>query len=238
MNALKFDPARQRIIPIRSETHNIGVHLHEHIFKRPFDLLLSAIGLFLSFPLWIIIAALIWLEDGRPIFFPQPRLGRNSRLFWALKFRSMVKARDKVEVQARRNDPRITRVGRILRKTALDELPQVWNIFVGDMSFVGPRAQPEKEIVRVRGREQELYIRDVPGYPLRQLLRPGLTGVAQLYAPRDVSHMNKFRYDLIYVKQMVCAKDSGIIGDFRMFWLDIRLIAVSIGNTLAAKWEV
>lgn len=150
----------------------------------------------------------------------------------------MIKNPNTVEVQARQNDPRISRVGRLLRKTALDELPQLWNIFVGDMSFVGPRSQPEKERVKIGGVEKELYIRDVPGYELRQLVRPGLTGIAQIYAPRDVLHKNKFRYDCIYVKRMIQESRKGMPGDLRMFCLDLRLIAVSVLNTLAARWEV
>lgn len=192
----------------------------------------------MSAPLWLLIAGSIWLEDGRPIFFRQPRVGRDGKFFWTTKFRSMIKNPNTVEVQARQNDPRISRVGRLLRKTALDELPQLWNIFVGDMSFVGPRSQPEKERVKIGGVEKELYIRDVPGYELRQLVRPGLTGIAQIYAPRDVLHKNKFRYDCIYVKRMIQESRKGMPGDLRMFCLDLRLIAVSVLNTLAARWEV
>jgi len=120
----------------------------------------------------------------------------------------------------------------------LDELPQLWNIFRGDMSFVGPRAQPEKEKIKVGQVEKDLYIREVPGYELRQLVRPGLTGVTQIYAPREVLHRNKFRYDLVYIKRMLRQSEKGIIGDLLMFWLDLRLIAVSTWNTLGAKWEV
>ena len=214
------------------------LHIREPIFKRPFDFFLSGLGLLSSFPLWILIAAGIWLEDGGPIFFRQNRLGRHGRFFRALKFRSMVKDPDSVEVQARQNDPRISCVGRVLRKTALDELPQLWNIFIGDMSFVGPRAQPEKERVKVGNLEKELYVRDVPGYELRQLVRPGLTGVAQIYAPRNVLHKNKFRYDSIYVKTIIQENEKGIIGDLRMFWLDLRLICISVWNSLTARWEV
>jgi len=214
------------------------LHIREPIFKRPFDFVLSGVGLLVSFPLWILIAAGIWLEDGGPIFFRQDRIGRHGRFFRALKFRSMVRDPDSVEVQARQDDPRITPVGRVLRKTALDELPQLWNIFVGDMSFVGPRSQPEKERVKIRDVEKELYIRDVPGYELRQLVRPGLTGIAQIYAPRDVLHKNKFRYDSIYVKRVIRESRKGMRGDLHMLWLDLRLIAISILNTLTARWEV
>lgn len=214
------------------------ITFREPILKRPFDLLLSGIGLVLSLPLWLLIAVLIRLEDGIPVFFPQPRLGRNGKLFWALKFRSMVKDPGNVEVQARKNDPRITRVGRVLRKTALDELPQLWNILIGDMSFVGPRAQPEKEKVRVGQVEKDLYIREVPGYELRQLVRPGLTGLTQLYAPREVPHRQKFRYDVIYIRRIVQQNQKGIAGDILMLWLDLRLICISVWNTLTARWEV
>ena len=210
--------------------------LREPILKRPFDILLSGFGLLVSLPLWAFFAAWIWLEDGRPIFFRQDRIGRSGRLFRALKFRSMIKDPARVEVQASKNDPRITRVGRLLRRTALDELPQIWNIFVGDMSFVGPRSQPEKEIVRVGDTKKELYIRDVPGYELRQLVRPGLTGIAQIYAPREVPHRYKFKYDLIYVRRMM--KSAGILGNIRMFLYDLALILRSGWTTLRGRWEV
>src|SRR5688572_24700907 len=109
--------------------------------KRAFDLLLSGAGLVLSAPLWATFAAAIKLEDGGSIMFPQDRVGRHGRVFKALKFRSMVPDADRVAGprQASENDPRVTRVGRLMRATAMDELPQLWNIFRGDMSFVGPR---------------------------------------------------------------------------------------------------
>ena len=189
-----------------------------------------------SLPLWILIAVGIWLEDGGPVFFPQDRIGCNGILFRALKFRSMVKDPARAEVQASRDDARITWVGRLLRRTALDELPQIWNIFLGDMSFVGPRSQPEKEIVRVRGEQRELYIRQVPGFELRQLVRPGLTGVAQIFARREVPHRYKFKYDLIYVRKLM--QKRGSFGDLRLFFYDLGLIFRSVWITCTARWEV
>jgi lipopolysaccharide/colanic/teichoic acid biosynthesis glycosyltransferase len=111
------------------------------MIKRLFDATLSGVGLLVSFPLWIVIPVAIKLEDGGPVFFPQARVGLDGRVFKALKFRSMVTDADRRfgPMQARENDPRITRIGRVLRATAMDELPQLWNILVGDMSFVGPR---------------------------------------------------------------------------------------------------
>lgn len=217
--------------------------VEEPIFKRPFDVMLSGIGLFLSLPLWALIAAAIVMEDGRPVFFTQERIGRHGRMFRTVKFRSMRSSGHDVERQAQRGDPRVTSVGRLLRKTALDEAPQLLNIFVGDMSFVGPRAQPERERVSVRGVEEEIHIRQVPGYELRKIVRPGLTGIAQLYARRDVSHRDKFRYDLIYVRRLAMngARVTGPRRFFRsasLLWFDLRLIAGSIWTTVRAKWEV
>src|SRR6185295_9995533 len=105
--------------------------------KRAFDVALSGVGLLLSAPVWGLIALAVKLEDGGPVFFSQERVGIGGRVFRAMKFRSMIPdAEAKVgALQAAKNDPRITRVGRLLRATAADELPQLWNIFRGDMSF-------------------------------------------------------------------------------------------------------
>src|SRR5262245_23552646 len=110
--------------------------------KRLFDVLLSGAGLIASSPLWALIAAAIKLESLGPVFYTQRRVGEGGRHLNAIKFRSMVANAEAGvgPVQATAHDPRVTRVGRMLRATALDELPQLWNIFRGDMSFVGPRA--------------------------------------------------------------------------------------------------
>ena len=237
--AIWYRQTRRRGAAERTELTAVSRRLREPMFKRPFDLCLSAIGLLLSLPLWALIAAAIWVEDGRPIFFRQKRIGRHGRLFRVLKFRSMVQNPVKVEVQARKDDPRITRIGRILRRTSMDELPQVWNIFVGDMSFVGPRAQPEKERVKVREVEEDVYIRDVPGYELRQLVRPGLTGVTQIFARRDISHRYKFKYDLIYVRKVAAnASRPSLVGDLKVFAYDLALILRSVWITIRGRWEV
>src|SRR5689334_22401977 len=133
--------------------------------KRLLDVLLAGSGLIASAPLWAAIAALIKMEDGGPVFFSQERVGRRGRSFDALKFRSMIvdaEARTG-PIQAGENDPRITRIGRILRATAMDELPQLWNIFRGDMSFVGPRALRPGEI-EVKGNGAVEKLEDVPGF--------------------------------------------------------------------------
>jgi lipopolysaccharide/colanic/teichoic acid biosynthesis glycosyltransferase len=193
--------------------------------KRLLDLVLSGTGLVASAPLWLIIAALIRLEDGGPLFFSQERVGQGGRTFRALKFRSMITdAEANVgPIQSGEDDPRVTRVGRVLRATAMDELPQLLNIFRGDMSFVGPRALRPGEI-EVNGAGKMERLEEVPGFQERCSVPPGLTGVAQIYAPRDIVRRNKFRYDALYIRR-------------RSFWLDVRLILLSFWITFRGTWE-
>jgi lipopolysaccharide/colanic/teichoic acid biosynthesis glycosyltransferase len=193
--------------------------------KRLLDLLLSGSGLVASAPLWGIIAALIKLQDGGPVFFSQERVGRHGGTFRALKFRSMtVDAEAKTgPIQSGEHDPRVTRLGRLLRATAMDELPQLWNIFRGDMSFVGPRALRPGEI-DLNGRGVLERLEDVPGFRERTAVVPGLTGIAQIYAARDIVRRQKFRYDKLYIRR-------------QSFWLDLRLIALSFWITFRGTWE-
>jgi lipopolysaccharide/colanic/teichoic acid biosynthesis glycosyltransferase len=193
--------------------------------KRLLDVTLAGLGLIVSSPLWGLLAAAIKLSDGGPVFFSQERVGEGGGVFRAWKFRSMIPDAERHvgAVQAAENDPRVTRVGRIMRATAMDELPQLWNIFVGDMSFVGPRALRPGEI-EVLGNGRLEALEDVPGYADRCRVRPGLTGIAQIYAPRDITRRNKFRYDRLYI-----ARQS--------FWLDVRLIVVSFWITFRGRWE-
>jgi len=193
--------------------------------KRPFDISLSGIGILLSSPLWLAIAAAIKLEDRGPVFYRQERVGRNGRVFRVIKFRSMVADAEKGRgaVQAVAHDPRVTKVGRILRGTAMDELPQLLNIFRGEMSFVGPRAlRPhEKE---VHGDPDMRSIENIPGYAGRHVVRPGLTGLTQVFLPGDTPRRKKFRVDLLYIKK-------------RSFWFDLKLIVLSFWITFRGKWE-
>jgi len=196
------------------------------MIKRLFDATLAAAGLVLSSPLWLLIPVAIKLEDGGPIFFPQDRVGRGGRVFKALKFRSMRPNAEALTgpVQAAENDPRITYVGRVLRGTAMDELPQLVNILRGDMSFVGPRPLRPGE-VDVRGDGRMIPLDQIPGYGERHGVRPGLTGLTQVYAPRDISRTSKFRLDRLYLRRS-------------SFWLDMRLIALSFWITARGAWEI
>jgi lipopolysaccharide/colanic/teichoic acid biosynthesis glycosyltransferase len=194
------------------------------MIKRAFDIALSGIGLIGSAPLWALFAAAIKLEDGGPVFYAQERVGRAGRPFRALKFRSMRPDAEALvgAVQATEHDPRVTRVGRVMRATAMDELPQLWNIFRGDMSFVGPRALRPGEIEREGDRLVPLEA--VPGYEMRITVRPGLTGIAQVYAARDVSRRQKFRSDRLYIHK-------------RSMGLDLRLILLSFWISFLGTWE-
>lgn len=193
--------------------------------KRTLDVGLSGVGLLVSSPIWLLVAAAIKLEDGGSVFYRQERVGQGGRTFDALKFRSM---RPDAEssgraIQAVTNDPRVTRIGRLMRATALDELPQLWNILIGDMSFVGPRALRPQEI-ETRGNGELLSIDDIAGSRERQQVRPGLTGIAQIFAPRDITRRNKFRYDRLYIRR-------------QGFWFDLKLILLSFWVTVRGQWE-
>jgi lipopolysaccharide/colanic/teichoic acid biosynthesis glycosyltransferase len=194
------------------------------VAKRAFDVALAAMGLAVSWPLWLVIAAVVKLDDGGPVFYTQPRVGRDGVTFRGYKFRSM---RADAEArfgprQAVEADARVTRVGRWLRATAMDELPQLWNILRGDMSFVGPRALMPEEIEA--GGAARVPLASVPGYTARHRVRPGLTGLAQVFADRDVPRRQKFRYDLLYIRRQSLA-------------LDLRLIALSLWITARGRWE-
>ena len=217
-----YEVYRQAAAAARVEASGWGTRLA----KRTLDVLLSGAGLLASAPLWAAIAAAIKLEDGGPVFYQQDRSGRNGVPFPVWKFRSMIPDAEAATgaVQSGEHDPRVTRVGRLLRMTAMDELPQLWSIFRGDMSFTGPRALRPGEIESLGNGEMEL-LEDVPGFAARASVQPGLTGIAQIYAPRDIPRRHKFKYDLLYVRR-------------QSLWLDVRLILLSFWITARGSWEV
>jgi lipopolysaccharide/colanic/teichoic acid biosynthesis glycosyltransferase len=192
----------------------------EPLTKRIFDFGLAACGLLLSLPLWFVISVAIYLEDGRPILFIQKRVGKDGKEFIAYKFRTIYRRYDDQVghgVALHADDEKVTWVGRMLRKTALNELPQLLNILRGDMSFVGPRPEPPEFIAA--------YEKEVPNIgKIRYQVRPGLTGIAQVFGRHNASPRDKLRYDLLYMRK-------------RSFWLDVKLMTVSVWNTLRAKWD-
>ena len=193
--------------------------------KRLFDIIVAGAGLVVLSPVAALIALAIKVDDGGPVLFTQERVGLVGRLFTALKFRSMVVDAERTTgaIQATMNDPRVTRVGRVLRATAFDELPQLWNILRGDMSVVGPRPlRPGEADTTADG--SVLPLSAIPGYVARHQVRPGLTGLAQVYAPRDLPRTGKFRYDLLYQRR------AGLC-------LDLWLICLSFWITARGRWE-
>ncbi len=192
-------------------------------YKRPFDLAVLLIANLVLLPVWVLVwiatILAIWIEDGRPIFYFQERVGKNERLFKVLKFRSMIDNAEEMTgpIWAAESDHRVTKVGRFLRGTALDELPQLINILKGDMSFVGPRAE-RPDLIRK-------FEKDVPGFSLRLGVRPGLTGLAQVYGKYDLHPRQKLRYDLLYLKKMSVG-------------LDLKLLFLSVWVSLSRRWEI
>jgi len=175
--------------------------------KRIMDIMVALVGLLVSLPLWPLIALAIWIESGRPLLFTQLRVGQFGRLFTIYKFRTMRSNAEKDGARwAAANDDRVTRVGRILRRSRLDELPQLVNILLGDMSLVGPR--PERPVF-VRQLERLL-----PHYRLRHLVKPGLTGWAQIhygYGASVADAHRKLCYDLYYLKHRSLDLDLAIL---------------------------
>jgi sugar transferase (PEP-CTERM system associated) len=178
--------------------------------KRAIDVVLAGIGLILSAPLTLLTALAVYLDSDGPILYCQERMGENGRLFTLYKFRSMrVDAEpDGTPMWAAEHDDRVTRVGRFIRKTRLDELPQLWNVVHGDMSFVGPR--PERPFF------VEQLAAEVPFYHQRHAVKPGVTGWAQIkyqYGSSIEDSMEKLRYDLYYIKHVSIAFDLSIVFD-------------------------
>jgi len=220
-------PKNRNNIRIAASRNTTLAQKKDSIAKRILDTCLAGFGLIISSPLWVMIAIAIMIEDGFPILIRQERIGIFGKLFRNYKFRSMKKSAlsEKVNIQAGEHDQRVTGVGAVLRKCAMDELPQLINILLGDMSFVGPRALlPLEAEVHTRTDGGTPDITQIPGYAERITVMPGLTGIAQIWAPRDIIRRHKFKYDLLYIRK-------------RSFWFDVKLILMSFLVTFSSSWE-
>lgn len=186
---------------------NRGLTIEQRFVKRSMDLVLSVIAIVLASPVLLVIAACIKGYDRGPVFYTQERLTRDGASFKIIKFRSMRTDSEKGGAQlAQKDDDRITPVGRLLRRTHFDELPQLFNIFRGEMSFVGPR--PERELI---AKEYEAII---PEFSFRLKVKAGLTGYAQIYGKYNTTPYDKLKLDLTYIENY-------------SLWLDIRLMLMT-----------
>lgn len=220
-----FVPEIEEIIFMNCDTKNLlDTPLKRYSFsneragyrfaKRAIDVVASFVLIFLLSPIMLLIAIAIKAEDFGPVIFTQKRVTKDEKVFSIYKFRSMVVDADNVEKYGVRptteNDPRITEVGKVIRKFRLDELLQLFNILKGDMSFVGPR--PER-IEHVQKYEAEL-----PEFKYRHLVRSGLTGYAQVYGKYNTSAEDKLKFDLLYIM------NASLFMDFKLFLLTVRTV--------------
>jgi exopolysaccharide biosynthesis polyprenyl glycosylphosphotransferase len=190
------------------ESKVAGLTFEQEIIKRICDILVSGVGLLIASPIMLVEALLIKLEDGGPVFFRQPRVTKDGKQFDVLKFRTMIVDADKNNKRlASQNDDRITKVGRVLRKLRIDELPQFINILKGDMSVVGPR--PEQAEITQK------YVEVLPEFKYRLKVKAGLTGLAQILGKYNTTPKDKLILDLIYIEQY-------------SIWVDLKLMLQTV----------
>lgn len=186
------------------------------VAKRVFDIVFAVFGLLVSFPFLLLAAIAIKLTSPGPIIYKQERVGKDGKVFYIFKLRTMVRDAESITgpVLASKGDPRITAVGRILRATKLDEVPQFINVLCGHMSIVGPRPERPNFVEEYRER--------IPHYDERHRIKPGITGWAQVMGGYHTTVYDKLRYDLMYLYHM-------------SFWLDIKIIILTIWTVLKRR---
>ena len=182
---------------------NFGLSLESKFFKRLLDIIFSLIILIVFFPLWLIFAILIKIEDGGPIFYFQERITINMKKFNIIKFRSMKITDDDKVVPTGLIDNRITKIGGFIRKFHIDEVPQFINVLCGDMSVVGPRPERVEHV--------DLYSKEISEFTYRYKVKSGITGLAQIYGKYNTSAIDKLKLDLIYIKKYSIVFDLELI---------------------------
>lgn len=180
-----------------------GLTFEQRVIKRIMDLVIAGFGLIITSPIFLITALCIKLEDGGPVFYKQERATYEGKIFNVIKFRSMKVEDGSIHKSVTKNDDRITRTGRIIRKFRIDELPQLINVIKSDMSIVGPRPEMVENV--------EKYTKELPEFAYRQRAKAGLTGMAQIYGKYNTSPKDKLIFDLTYINEY-------------SVWLDIKLI--------------
>ncbi|MDT3766192.1 sugar transferase [Priestia filamentosa] len=174
------------------------------IFKNFFDFFVALIGLIITSPIIILFSILIKLESKGPVFYKQERVGINGKPFYIIKLRSMfVNAEENGAQWASKNDPRVTRMGVFIRKTRIDELPQLFNVLKGEMSLIGPR--PERPMFT------EKFNEEIPGFVERLSVKPGITGWAQINGGYDISPREKLTLDKHYIRNISLLLDFKIL---------------------------
>lgn len=181
--------------------------------KRTIDILFSSMGLIILSPMLLIVAACIKLYDGGPVFYKQIRLTKGHKEFEIYKFRSMIVDAEKNGARlAAQNDNRITPIGKVIRATRVDELPQLINILKGDMTLVGPR--PERPEI------EDVYLKEIPEFGMRLKVKAGLTGYAQVFGKYNTSPEDKLKLDLLYINQ------RSLLLDFKLIFYTIKIIFI------------
>lgn len=182
-----------------------GLTLYQKMLKRVMDVILCLVALIISSPIMLAVAIAIKLEDHGPVFYKQERITKDLKKFNIIKFRSMIvnAEKDGKSIPATDNDPRITKVGKIIRRFRIDELPQIFNILSGDMSIVGPRPERTEHV--------EKYCKEIPEFKFRYKVKGGLTGYAQIYGRYNTTPYDKLRLDLIYIENYSLLLDIKLI---------------------------
>lgn len=195
---------------------NVNGNMLFDIYQRVLDIVLSVIGLLIGIPLMVIFGILIKVEDNGPITYKQERLGKGGKKFYIYKLRSMRTDAEKFGAQwAEKDDPRITKVGKFIRKTRIDEIPQLFNILKGDMSIIGPR--PERPSFT------EEFNQEIPGFINRLAVKPGLTGWAQVNGGYEITPEEKLREDIFYIK------NRSILLDLKILFKTVKVVLTGDG---------
>ena len=217
---INLPPTQEVIEKVRQRHQELigGAFPEPRVIKYSFDIFLALLVLIVSAPIWLVITFLIWCEDPGPILFIKNSVGLHGINFLQLKFRTMIRNAEKNTgpVLASIDDKRLLAIGRFLRKTALDELPQIINILRGEMSFVGPR--PQRTVL------VHEYLKDMPKYALRHRVRPGLAGLAQVGGHYYISPLQKLRYDIIYSRHM-------------SQWFDLKILLCAFVIVYWLRWQ-
>ena len=206
-------------------SRNRGLTVEQEFVKRVMDIVFSLVGLVIASPFMLVIAFLIKVYDGGPIFYKQNRLTKDGKVFQILKFRSMkVQSEKKGARLAMKDDDRITPVGKVLRQIHFDELPQIFNILKGDMSLVGPR--PERPEIA-----QE-YLKEIPEFNYRLKVKAGLTGYAQVYGKYNTTPYDKLKLDLTYIETY------SVVQDIKLLMLTFKILFQKENTEGVESWQV